>query len=155
MFIGDFLSDLLLNWSFSQVLVVAEDTVLVLTRLEAEEAFDTQHLVLLEHIEVLPHDIGEDLTQLGLHALNLSLSCRLWTAQVDALHEVIIDMALIHHLLEDEEVLELEEDPGGSHLIHDALEEGNDSLKQQWVLVVVLVLHNLQVLANDGVVYED
>ena len=68
---------------------------------------------------------------------------------------MVVHCALIHYLLEDQHILELEEDPSSLDLVGYALYHRDHCLKQDWVLLVVPVLHYHQILRNDGVVDED
>lgn len=138
-----------------QVFIVVKDAVLVLAGLEPEEALNAQHLVLLKHIQVLAHDVYEDLLQLTLHALYLSFSGCKGSTLVDTFHEMVVHMALIHYLLEDKHVLKLEKYPGSSDLIHDTLEKGYHTLQEERILLVVLIFDYLQVLAYNSIVNKD
>lgn len=115
--------------SLSHSSIVVENWVFVVTRLEPEEALNAEEFVLREEIKELSHNVYWELLELCHEWLNLLVSHGHWSIQIKSFHQWIISLSFIKHGLENIKILQLEEDPGGSNLIHDPFEKWGHTLQ--------------------------
>lgn len=138
--------------ALAHVCITTEYFVLLLPGGEMEETFDAEHAVLGQGVEELADylaDQGLQFVQVGVHLLFLLGD---GAVEVEVLHEAVVGVAFVQQLLEHDQVLQLEEYPGRVQLVGDPLEQGSQRWQQGRVLLVLQVLDDQEVLADDLVV---
>jgi len=87
---------------------------------KVEEGLDCEELILWKGIQKLPNDIYQKLFQLILKGFNLSFALSNDLLYVDILHQGIVNLTLVNHLLKNQQVLKLEEYPSRFNLVSNA-----------------------------------